>query len=134
MKSAPTKPAAPVPPALRQYELWIAVVFVMPALGAVAAPFVMWRVSPWISPLWALPAIPIVIATTTAGTIWYTRRHKTRMKRAVVAASGNACIGCVYDLRGMGETGACPECGRSFDIAVNQRSWQQAGMLEERTR
>lgn len=131
MTAAPTEPPAPVPPVARRYELWIAAVFVCTALSAVAAPLMLRRWVPWISPLWALPGIPLAIVTTTFGTVWYTRRHKARLKQAVMAASGRACIGCVYDLRGLGETGACPECGRRFDIAANRRSWKQAGLYED---
>lgn len=128
--SEPTEPsAAPLPPALRRYELWIAAVFVCTALGAVATPFVLRLVASRISPLWALPGIPLAIGTTTFGAIWYSRRRTAQIKRAVQAASGRACVGCVYDLGGMGDTGACPECGRRFDIAVDRRSWERARML-----
>ena len=122
----PTEPPAPFPPAILRYEHRVAAVFVCTALGAVATPFI----ADWFSPLWALPGIPIAIVTTTFGTIWYTRRHRARIKVAVVAASGRACVGCVYDLSGMGETGACPECGRPFNIAEDRRSWARAGMCE----
>ncbi len=125
----PAEPAAPLPPAVRRYEVGVAAVFVCTVLSAVAAPFLLRRVAPWISPLWALPGIPLAIVTTTFGAFWYARRCTDRMKRAVRAVSGRACVGCVYDLNGMGETGACPECGQPFDIAANQRSWERAGML-----
>ncbi len=125
----PTQPSAPLPPAVRRYELWIAAVFICTTLAAVATPFVLRRVAPWISPLWALPGIPLAIVTTTLGTIWYSRRATARIRRAVQAASGRACLACVYDLNGMGATGACPECGRRFDIAADRRSWEQARML-----
>lgn len=129
MTSKPTEPASPLPPALRRYEARVAAVFVCTALSAVAAPFVLRRVAPWISPLWALPGIPLAIVTTTFGAIWYSRRRTDRMRRAVRAASGRACVSCVYDLRGMADTGVCPECGRRFDIAADQRSWERARML-----
>jgi hypothetical protein len=114
---------------LRRPELWVAAVFVCTALTSVAAPFVLWSIAPWISPVWALPGIPLVIVTTTFGTIWYTRRRAHRIKRAVHAAAGRACLACVYDLRGMGDTGACPECGRHFDIVADQTAWKRAGMM-----
>jgi len=79
--------------------------------------------------VWALPAIPISIVTTTFGAIWYSRRRTARIKRAVRAASGRACVGCVYNLDGLGDTGQCPECGRRFDTAADRRSWERAQML-----
>lgn len=124
--STPTEPPAPLPPALRRYELLIAGVFMCTTLGAVAAPFLLRRVAPSISPLWALPGIPLAIVTTTFGSIWYSRRCTAGIKRAVQAASGRACVRCVYDLGGLGDTGECPECGRRFDIAVDRRSWERA--------
>ena len=127
--SKPTEPAAPMPPALRRFEVWVAAVFVGTLLVAVAAPFVLRFIAPWISPLWALPGIPLAVVTTTLATIWYTRRRTHRVKHAVQAAAGHACLACVYDLRGMGDTGACPECGRHFDVAADQCSWKRAGML-----
>lgn len=122
-------PPAPLPPAVRRYELLTATVVVCSTLAAVAAPFVLRIVAPWISPLWALPGIPLAIVTTTFGTIWLTRRRTARMKRAVRDAAGRACVVCVYDLSGLGETGVCAECGRRFDIAVDRRSWERARML-----
>lgn len=114
---------------MRRPELWVAAVFVCTALTAVAAPFVLKFIAPWISPLWALPGIPFTILTTTLGAIWYTRRRTQRVRQAVQVAAGRACLACVYDLRGMGDTGACPECGRHFDIAADQCSWKHAGMM-----
>ncbi len=131
MRSVSTEPPAPWPPALPRYELWVAAVFVCAALGALAAPFVLRVLAPWISPLWALPGIPLIVVTATFGTIAYTRRRRSRIKRAVMAASGRACVGCVHDLSGLGEKGACPECGRDFDIAATRRSWQRAGMCDQ---
>jgi tellurite resistance protein TehA-like permease len=130
MTSSHTEPPVPMPPVVRRYEVWVAAVFVGSALISLAAPFVLRSAAPWISPLWALPGIPLAIVTTTFGAIWYTRRLKARTKRAVMAASGCVCVGCMYNLGGMGETGACPECGRRFNIAADRRSWRQAGMYE----
>lgn len=129
MRSNDPEPAPPLPPALRRYELWVAAVFVCTVVIAVAAPFVLRRAAPRISPLWALPGIPIAVVTMTFGAFWFSRRRAERIRRGVRAASGRACLGCVYDLSGMGDTGACPECGRRFDIAADQRSWERAKML-----
>jgi len=53
-----------------------------------------------------------------------------RIKRAVTAASGRACTNCLQDLNGLGDTGRCPECGRAFDIAADQRLWKRAKILK----
>jgi protein-S-isoprenylcysteine O-methyltransferase Ste14 len=110
-------------------EFRIAIVFLCATVGAVAAPFVFSPINRWVSPLWALPGIPVVIVLATFGTIWYSRRSKARMKRSVQAAAGRVCVRCVYNLEGLGEAGECPECGRRFDIVVDRRSWERAGML-----
>jgi hypothetical protein len=58
--------------------------------------------------------------------IW---RGQRRIRLAVRAAQGRACINCVHDLRGLGDTGACPECGHAFDIAADARRWERVNML-----
>jgi len=127
--SDPAEPIAPFPPALRRNEVGVAAVFVCTLLISVAAPFMMKPLALPISPLWALPGIPLAVVTTTFSAIWLSRRRTARIRRAVQAASGRACVACVYNLSGMGDTGACPECGRHFDIAIDQRSWERAGMM-----
>jgi len=62
-------------------------------------------------------------------TLWIVLRGYRRIKPAVVAASGRACVGCVHDLNGLGNSGTCPECGRAFDLAADQRSWSRARMF-----
>lgn len=57
--------------------------------------------------------------------IW---RGQRRIRLAVGAAQGRACINCVYDLRGLGQTGTCPECGHAFDIAADARRWERVNM------
>jgi hypothetical protein len=48
-------------------------------------------------------------------------------QRAFERAGGRLCTNCRYDLRGLGETGVCPECGKSFDIARDAEAWARAG-------
>jgi hypothetical protein len=114
---------------VRRYEVGIAAVFVSSVLGAVATPFVLMRIAPSFPSVWALPGIPLVCVTATFGAIWFARRRTARVRRAVQAASGRACVVCLYDLSGLGNTGACPECGRQFDSTADRRAWERAQML-----
>ena len=45
-------------------------------------------------------------------------------KRHVVESQGQACGHCLFDLRGLGNTGHCPECGRPFDISTTSEAWK----------
>ncbi|MFZ4576489.1 MAG: hypothetical protein ACOYN0_19050 [Phycisphaerales bacterium] len=78
--------------------------------------------------LWLSLGIPVYFFTPLFVAIFAIARGQRRIKRAVLAAGGRACTNCVYDLGSLGETGACPECGRGFDSAADQRSWDRAGM------
>jgi ABC-type nitrate/sulfonate/bicarbonate transport system permease component len=79
--------------------------------------------------LWLSVGIPIIcyapVFVAFFG-IWHGQR---RIKRSVLAAQGRACINCVHDLRGLGETGTCPECGHAFDVAADSRRWERVKML-----
>lgn len=55
-----------------------------------------------------------------------------RIKRAYAASDGCLCTGCTHDLRGLGEQGTCPECGRAFDVERDRLGWQQAGIARAR--
>ena len=55
------------------------------------------------------------------------RRALSRIRRAVTTSKGRSCMRCVYNLRGLGETGACPECGHSFCIDQDRMAWTMAG-------
>jgi len=72
---------------------------------------------------WSYLLIPLVIWAPGFVAIIMVRRGLSRIKRAVKAANGRACMACLYDLSGQGHTGVCPECGRAFDAAADQRSW-----------
>mgnify|MGYP001176715144 CR=1 FL=1 len=56
-------------------------------------------------------------------------RGERRIMRAFAAASGRACVNCLHDLNGLGETGVCPGCGRRFDIAADRRSWARVELF-----
>ncbi len=49
-----------------------------------------------------------------------------RLRRRLREAGGRLCLRCGYDLRGIDDPGACPECGRRFhgaEIAARWRSY-----------
>jgi len=48
-----------------------------------------------------------------------------RLRRRLRAASGRLCVHCTFDLRGMDDTGTCPECGRPFDAARDRQRWRE---------
>ena len=61
--------------------------------------------------------------------------YQFRARRAVRHASSAdnlLCPACLYDLRHVGSTGACPECGRWFDRATVQSMWAEAGWRFDR--
>lgn len=49
-----------------------------------------------------------------------------RVRRRVIDAGYKACIHCGYDLRGLGDSGTCPECSRPFEIDDVVRRWRFA--------
>lgn len=57
---------------------------------------------------------------------WYLRRYQ----RLFRAAGGRLCVSCGQDLRGLGESGICPECGQAFDVQLDRRRWKAAGIDE----
>lgn len=73
----------------------------------------------------AIPAacfVPLLVSIVAIG------RGQRRIKRAVRGADGRACLHCVNDLTGLGESGACPECGAAFDIPAGKRAWARVNM------
>ncbi|MDX2132873.1 MAG: hypothetical protein SFY69_12555 [Planctomycetota bacterium] len=76
----------------------------------------------WAGPLvFFLPQFVVIFVLT----VVY-RRARGRAKRVVDASDGRACWHCVYDLSGLPEIGACPECGRAYEHAEVQRRWKAA--------
>jgi hypothetical protein len=47
-----------------------------------------------------------------------------RLRRRLRETRGRVCLKCGFDLRGLGEAGACPECGRPFDIPADRARWR----------
>jgi len=56
------------------------------------------------------------------------RFHENRvdaLNEKVQENDGQVCVKCGYILKGLGETGTCPECAMPFDIAKVQRYWRR---------
>lgn len=120
-----------MPPAIRRLLWWMALPLAVVIAGAVvytlpAAQSAMSTPSIWLSV--GIPLICFASVFVANLGIWHGQR---RIKRAVLAADGRACTHCVHDLRGLGDTGTCPECGHAFDVAVDVRRWARVNMHKE---
>jgi hypothetical protein len=51
------------------------------------------------------------------------RRYERRVL-ALVESDWRRCPACFYDLRGLANTGTCPECATPYDTAALQARWQ----------
>ncbi len=123
-------PLALMPPVVRRLYWWM----VLPALFAIGYPVIM-RVPAVLDAIatlnhWVIVAIPAVVLLPIFVAFLGVWRGTRRIKRAVAAASGRACLNCIYDLSGLADTGACPECGRAFDTTADQRSWARVKMFK----
>jgi len=54
--------------------------------------------------------------------------HEASVRRRLKAAGYRLCPRCGYDLSGLGDEGACPECGRGFLAASLAEQWAGAGL------
>ena len=121
---------APIPQAVRRLWWWFAGPAVATVFGVIAYQIPTVRNAtatpdPWIT--LGIPAVILAPNFLVILPVWWGMR---RIKRAVAGTSGRACTNCVHDLSGLGDTGMCPECGRAFDIAADQRSWVRVKVLK----
>jgi predicted amidophosphoribosyltransferase len=63
----------------------------------------------------------LVLGVVGALTIRFMRRLKARLR----LAKGALCPDCGYDIRGLAETGDCPECGRPFERKADVAYWRR---------
>lgn len=119
-----------MPPAVRRLLWWIALPLMTMLARAIYSRLsgvdsTLASPSVWLPLVWVLILyVPVLIATLVMA------RGYGRIRRAVRAARGRACVNCVYDLSTLGDAGTCPECGRPFEIAADRRRWARVRMHE----
>ena len=127
MSKGVTPQVPKLPPAIKRASRWGYFSFA----GIVISPLILFwpgaMSSISASGMWSALIIPAV----TVGPLFVgteiQRRAMARIRRAVATSKGRSCMRCVYDLRGLGDSGACPECGHSFCIDQDRKAWTMAG-------
>ena len=56
------------------------------------------------------------------------RRWKRRVRRRLVGTGCRVCFGCGYDLSGLPDDGACPECGEAYLLWALRERWFGSGL------
>ncbi|MDX2146665.1 MAG: hypothetical protein SFZ23_04005 [Planctomycetota bacterium] len=130
MPEPTTTSRASIPPAARRLVYWFALPLgvVVFAVISLAVPELRSAI-PWPKSGWAATVAPSTVFIPQFVAIFFVWRGKRKIRRAVLAAGGKACVSCLHDLRGIGESGNCPECGRAFDLGENARMWARLGLL-----
>ncbi|MCG3123816.1 MAG: hypothetical protein GIKADHBN_02243 [Phycisphaerales bacterium] len=96
-------------------------------LGPAACVVVMVSPSRFSGPaLWGL-VIPLVAFGPTIFASLAIGYGLSRIRRVHRATGGCCCTSCLHDLRGLAETGVCPECGHAYSFEADQRAWGRAG-------
>lgn len=128
MGTTATDARAEMPHAVRRLLWWMALPFFAIVGGAAVFALPAVRAAMATPSLWWSIAIPFVFVVPHMVAVVAIARGQRRIKRAVLAANGRACTHCVHDLSGLGDAGICPECGRGFDTAADQKRWARVKM------
>ncbi len=60
--------------------------------------------------------------------IWPWWLMRTRwIRRALLESEGRLCTHCAYDVSTLAPAGACPECGKAYDIEKDKSLWEAVG-------
>lgn len=119
-----------MPPAVKRLLWWMALPLMVVIGGAVAYQLPIVQSSLATQNHWVGLTIPILcfvpLFISIFG-IWY---GQSRIQRAVASSNGRACLHCVHDLSGMGTSGKCPECGKTFELDQTLRGWNRVKMYK----
>ena len=114
-----------MPPVVRALWKWLLVplVFVVVGVVAIVVPEVRRMLGSGSAWFWkAASGACLLFQGIMILGLWASMR---RIRLAVAASGGRTCTACLQDLRGLGERGVCPECGRVFSLEVDRASWRR---------
>jgi len=78
----------------------------------------------WAKSVWVIAGGSALLVGATGFVVIHSIVTNSAARRAFVKSKGRTCTTCLYDLNGMGETGTCPECAHSFDVATDAKAWK----------
>jgi predicted RNA-binding Zn-ribbon protein involved in translation (DUF1610 family) len=70
-------------------------------------------------------AFAVISLVGIAGAVWL-GIIRSRISTRVRECDGAVCVGCGHDVRGLPESGVCPECGKVVDLEECRREWKKA--------
>lgn len=120
-----------MPPAVRRLLWWMALPLAVMIAGAVFYKLPAVQSAMATPNTWLTVGIPLLCFAPVFVAFFAIWRGQRRIKQAVLAAHGRACINCVHDMRGLGDTGTCPECGKPYDIEKDKVLWEAVGARYE---